>query len=211
VFKVQPDGSGFTVLKWFTNSVEGTWPFAGVTLSDGVLYGTTWSGGSANFGTVFKVSTDGTGFTVLRHFGTLPDYGGNPRAALTVSGGVLYGTESMGMFKMNTDGSGYTGLKQLVALGDWPSPKSEAGLTLLGGVIYGTARYGGSSSRGAVFKVNTDGTGYAVLKEFTGSDWASPEADLVLSGETLYGTTSAGGSLGLGTVFKLELCPYPSR
>ena len=28
VFKIQPDGTGFTVLKWFTNSVEGTNPVA---------------------------------------------------------------------------------------------------------------------------------------------------------------------------------------
>ena len=37
VFKVQPDGSGFTVLKWFTNSLEGGWPGGRLTLSDGVL------------------------------------------------------------------------------------------------------------------------------------------------------------------------------
>ena len=30
VFKIQPDGSGFAVLKWFTNSVEGQSPFAGL-------------------------------------------------------------------------------------------------------------------------------------------------------------------------------------
>ena|SRR5438046_10663174 len=41
VFKVEPNGSGFTVLKWFTNSVEGVLPLAGLTLSGTVLYGTT--------------------------------------------------------------------------------------------------------------------------------------------------------------------------
>ena len=61
VFKVHPDGSGFTVLKWFTNNLEGANPYAGLTLSGSTLYGTTYSGGSSNRGTAFKVNTDGTG------------------------------------------------------------------------------------------------------------------------------------------------------
>ena len=32
MFKVQPDGSGFAVLKWFTYTVEGTTPVAGLAL-----------------------------------------------------------------------------------------------------------------------------------------------------------------------------------
>jgi uncharacterized repeat protein (TIGR03803 family) len=55
VFKMSPDGSGFTVLEWFTNSVEGAGPCAGLTLSSNVLYGTTSSGGSWNQGTLFKI------------------------------------------------------------------------------------------------------------------------------------------------------------
>jgi len=57
IFKTKPDGSGFTVLKWFTNSIEGANPIAGLALSGGVLYGTTSAGGSSNLGTVFKIST----------------------------------------------------------------------------------------------------------------------------------------------------------
>src|SRR5258708_36487135 len=68
VFKMQPDGSGFTVLKWFTNSIEGTNPYPGLAVSGSVLYGTTAHGGISNYGTVFKVSTDGTGYNVLKHF-----------------------------------------------------------------------------------------------------------------------------------------------
>src|SRR6266487_4355947 len=47
VFKVQPDGSGFTVLKLFTaDSMDGANPF-GVVLTGSVLYGTTLSGGTS--------------------------------------------------------------------------------------------------------------------------------------------------------------------
>jgi uncharacterized repeat protein (TIGR03803 family) len=55
-----------------------------------------------------------------------------------------------------------------------------------------------------VFKVNTDGSGYVVLKNFTGSDGSKPQAALTLSGNTLYGTTVEGGSSGAGTMFKVN-------
>jgi len=53
--------------------------------------------------------------------------------------------------------------------------------------------------------VNTDGSGYAVLKSFTGSDGASPRAGLVLAGSTLYGTTLFGGDFNHGVVFNLSI------
>ena len=57
---------------------------------------------------------------------------------------------------------------------------------------------------GVVFKVNTDGSGYTVLKNFTGSDGSSPQAGLVLAGSTLYGTTYWGGNSNNGAVFRVN-------
>jgi uncharacterized repeat protein (TIGR03803 family) len=96
------------------------------------------------------------------------------------------------------------------------SPKAgdaTSGLVLHNNTLYGTTYNGGTSSNGTVFKVNTDGSGYTVLKNFsalssnypyTNGDGAWPSASLVLSGNTLYGTTQNGGSLGGGAVFKLN-------
>jgi uncharacterized repeat protein (TIGR03803 family) len=73
----------------------------------------------------------------------------------------------------------------------------EAGLILSGNTLYGTAYNGGSADAGTVFKVNTDGTGFATLYSFTnGSDGANPQAGLILSGTTLYGTAQYGGTNG---------------
>jgi uncharacterized repeat protein (TIGR03803 family) len=56
-----------------------------------------------------------------------------------------------------------------------------------------------------VFKVNTDGTGFAILHNFISrSDGANPQAGLILSGNTLYGTGSSGGTWGNGTVFQVN-------
>src|SRR5207247_5521537 len=139
------------VLENVTGS-DGYFPSAGLALSGSTLYGTTVGGGSSGSGTVFKVNTDGTGFSVVKSF-TGWD-GANPQAALVLSDSTLYGTTYSG------GGSGYPD-----TLGN-----------------------------GTVFKVNTDGTGYIVLKNFMGDDGAYPSARLVLSGSTLYGTTDQGGS-----------------
>lgn len=209
LFKVQPDGSAFTVLKLFTNSFEGAQPSGDLTLSGNVLYGTTLNGGSSSNGTVFKINTDGTGYTVLKSFGNFPD-GANPSGGLSLSGSALYGTTSRGgssrngtVFKLTTDGTGYTLLKDFTNSLDGGPPNE--GLALSGNVVYGTAINGGNFGYGTVFQINTDGTGYTVLKSFANSaDGRSPYAGPTLSGGMLYGTTSGGG-FGPGTVFKLDL------
>jgi uncharacterized delta-60 repeat protein len=105
------------------------------------------------------------------------------------------------VFSVNTDGTGFTNLYNFTGGSDGANP--YAGLVLSGTTLYGTTEYGGNYGNGTVFSVNTDGTGFAVLKEFSGSDGANPVAALVLSGTTLYGTTEYGGNDGFGTVFSV--------
>jgi len=184
-------------------------------LSSNTLYGTTYHGGGQQGGTVFKVSTGGSGFTFLHTFTGGSDESG-PAAGLILSGNTLYGTVDGGrgstvgslgtVFKVNTDGAGFATLHSFTGGvgGEWP----EGGLILSGNTLYGTTESGGASGKGMVFKVGTDGTGFAGLYSFTGgNDGANPQAGLVLSGNTLYGTTQNGGSSGQGTVFSLALAP----
>jgi uncharacterized repeat protein (TIGR03803 family) len=56
---------------------------------------------------------------------------------------------------------------------------------------------------GTVFKIQTDGTGFAVLKNFPGGDESYPWAGVALEGPTLYGTTSGWATDNRGTVFKI--------
>src|SRR6266853_1711896 len=44
----------------------------------------------------------------------------------------------------------------------------QAGLFLSGNMLYGTTTYGGSTSNGTVFAVNTAGTSFTNLYNFTG-------------------------------------------
>ena len=100
VFAVNTDGTGFTNLHNFTSHNDGANPQGDLILSGNTLIGTTFKGGVANYGTVFAVNTDGTGFTNLHSFSTVTS-GTNSdgrylRAGLVLKGNTLYGTASVG-------------------------------------------------------------------------------------------------------------------
>jgi uncharacterized repeat protein (TIGR03803 family) len=202
---------------YYTNS-DGARPLDALILMGNTLYGTTAYGGSSNSGTVFAVNTDGTGFTNLHVFAGYPREGANPQAGLALSGGTLYGTTLNGgsegygtVFAVHTDGTGFTNLHNFSA--DFPYPYTNqdganpwGGLLFAGSRLYGTAEFGGTNTRGTVFALNTDGTGFTNLHNFAGSpdEGAVPQGGLVLSGTTLYGTTADGGSSNDGTVFAIN-------
>jgi uncharacterized repeat protein (TIGR03803 family) len=103
VFKLAADGSGFAVLRSFTDG-DGAHPSGGL-IADGagILFGTTENGGASacrvddlGCGVVFKLAPDGTGFSTLHAFA-----GGNdgrlPLSDLIAdSAGNLYGTTFLG-------------------------------------------------------------------------------------------------------------------
>src|SRR5208282_3959382 len=99
VFALNPDGTGFRTLHGFTanpygTNSDGAWPCPGLILSGNTLYGTATAGGSSGNGTVFAISTDGTGFTTLYSFTSGSD-GANP-GGLLLSGNTLYGAAGSG-------------------------------------------------------------------------------------------------------------------
>jgi uncharacterized repeat protein (TIGR03803 family) len=60
----------FKTLHSLDGASDGNWPNGDLVFSGGTLYGTTWGGGTSDYGTVFKLNTDGTGFTTLHRFTT---------------------------------------------------------------------------------------------------------------------------------------------
>jgi uncharacterized repeat protein (TIGR03803 family) len=69
VFKVNPDGTGYGILVDFAGNSQDSPRGPLLQASDGALYGTTWRGGKADGGTLFRMNSDGTGYEVLRNFG----------------------------------------------------------------------------------------------------------------------------------------------
>jgi uncharacterized repeat protein (TIGR03803 family) len=218
VFAVYTNGTGYTNLHTFTGTSDGANPLAGLVLSGGMLYGTAYRGGTNNVGTIFAAHADGTGYTNLHTFTGSSD-GANPQAGLVLSGNTLYGTTGYGgtwgkgaVFAVNADGTGFTNIHSFAYLASSPTntegANPQASLVLSGNVLYGATVNGGSGGKGTLFAVNTDGTGFTTLYNFTGgNDGANPQAALVLSGNSLYGTANAGGASGNGTVFSLSFLP----
>jgi uncharacterized repeat protein (TIGR03803 family) len=87
VFSITPSGTE-TVIHSFSGS-DGSEPFAALKNVDGVLYGTTASGGANNYGTVFSISKTGTE-TVVRSFAK--GDGVKPFAGVIAIDHTLYGT-----------------------------------------------------------------------------------------------------------------------
>lgn len=219
VFKISTDGSE-TVLHAFSGTNDGFQPLAGVMMdSAGNLYGTTDAGGMGGyeFGTVFKISTDGT--TSILHSFTGID-GGNPKAALIMdNAGNLYGTTDSGgsgtvfnsgeVFEISPAGT----LSVLhYFIGGIESDLTDAGYPLAGlimdsaGNLYGTTSKGGANNLGTVFMISSGGT-ETILHSFVGAatDGNEPVAGLIMDNAgNLYGTTAVGGANDAGVVFKID-------
>jgi uncharacterized repeat protein (TIGR03803 family) len=101
IFAINTNGMGFKKLYSFSSFGEGgpnndgATPLAGLILSNNILYGTAYNGGLNGGGTVFAISTNGTGFTNLYSFTGGGD-GFRPSAALILSSNTLYGTAALG-------------------------------------------------------------------------------------------------------------------
>ncbi|HVU21404.1 MAG TPA: choice-of-anchor tandem repeat GloVer-containing protein [Rhizomicrobium sp.] len=212
----------YSVLWTFTGGNDGGVPSGSLSMdSAGNLYGTTMQGGTGVVGTVFELSPPTSGKqwteTVLYNF-TGNNDGGQPMGnVLLGADGNIYGT---------TDGYGEYNYGIVYRLTP-PQSGSEWNLSVLhafqggsdgevprdgliqgpDGTLYGTTA-GFSNSRGNVFKLNPDGSGYEVIytiaggQGFTGNGpWST-----VSMGDDgkLYGTTFAAGESALGEVFQLR-------
>ncbi|HVM62413.1 MAG TPA: choice-of-anchor tandem repeat GloVer-containing protein [Verrucomicrobiae bacterium] len=217
LFHINTDGSGYTNLHSFAGPPnDGANPVGDLTLVGSTLYGMTSGGGSQNTGTVFRINTDGSGYTNLHSFGSVANDGNQPFGSFTLNGTTLYGMTSGGgssgsgtVFRINTDGSGYTNLHSFGSVANDGSQPCRS-LMLAGSILYGMTFSGGSQNSGTVFLINTDGSGCTNLHSFGSvpDDGANPVGGVTLVGSTLYGTAYRGGVSNLGAIFSLTL-PAP--
>jgi uncharacterized repeat protein (TIGR03803 family) len=164
VFKLSKTGKE-TVLYSFKGGADGATPAAAGVMQDakGNLYGTTYSGGTSNMGTVFKLDTAGKE-TVLYSFSGGTD-GRHPYAGVIQdSKGNLYGTTNTGgvsgvgtVFKLSKTGK-ETVLYSFTGMVDGALPYAVV-VQDAKGKLYGTALVGGNVSCdngtgcGVVFKL----------------------------------------------------------
>ncbi len=221
IYKVTPQGA-MTILHNFGDGTvpnDGRLPGALVKGSDGNFYGTTQSGGTANNGTVFMLSSDGTTVKILHSFsdGSVPNDGIEPvvNAGLVQgSDGNFYGVTQFGglagdgtIFKITPQGA----VTILHGIGDGSVNDEGAMSTSLiqgtDGNFYGTTEFGGTYGDGTIFKMTPRGA-VTILHSFgdgsLADDGINPLAPLVQGSDgNFYGTTYSGTSMYGGNFFQM--------
>jgi uncharacterized repeat protein (TIGR03803 family) len=168
IFKISRSGHETVLHSFVGGEHDGAFPRGGLVDVNGVLYGTTTSGGLeackgcavANyFGTIFEITTAGKE-KLLYRFQGYPNDGADPQGDLLNVNGALYGVTETGgaacgvtlgcgtIFSVTPSGT-ETVLHSFVAKGDGSLPL--AGLIEVGGTLYGTASSGGLYNSGTVF------------------------------------------------------------
>jgi uncharacterized repeat protein (TIGR03803 family) len=200
----------FTTLAHF-NQTNGYDPVAAMIQGlDGDLYGTTVSGGVAERGTFFKISTGGV-LTTLYSFCSLANCadGEYPHPVLVQDqSGNFWGTTEDGPFPYSFGTVFKATPAGILTTVHWfngtDGEQPQAGLTIgSDGNFYGTTSAGGANNGGTVFKITPTGA-FTTLHNFNFSDGNYPLAALVQAANgAFYGTTLYSGQNGGGTVFKI--------
>jgi uncharacterized repeat protein (TIGR03803 family) len=167
VYELSPSNGGWalTTLYGFSGN-DGNQPYGGVTFDNaGHLYGTTYWGGSYNYGVVFELTPNPNGswmYTSLYDFTGGGNGVGGPVATLAWdAAGNLYGTTQKdgaygagNVFKLAPSNGGwvYTDLYDFTGGNDGAFPYSKLVLDVNGN-LYGTTYQGGTYNQGVVWQI----------------------------------------------------------
>ncbi len=130
IYRISPSGTYSNLYSFIGFPTDGAQPFAAPVLgSDGNFYGTTFAGGTANSGIVFRISPSGS-YSNLHSFGSRPNDGLEPFAGLVQgSDGNFYGTTEFG--GTNNFGTIFKLIFPLGSLANQISAITKAGTNIL--------------------------------------------------------------------------------
>jgi uncharacterized repeat protein (TIGR03803 family) len=219
-FELSPGGSGWTfiLLHAFRGEKDGGEVAGGLTMdSAGDLYGTTLSGGSKGYGTVFRLTNSGSGWKLktLHAFGYNADGAGPKGTLVLASNTMIYGItgwgglENAGVFySLSLNGKGKWKEKMLYSFKGVRNQPQMTGLTAdKKGRPYGVIDTGNRH----VFRFARNQNGKWTKKDiytFRGGGNGSPSGNVLIDqAGNVYGLASGGGGKSEGSLYKLT--PQP--
>jgi len=199
IFKIQPEGTGYEQI--FDLGGDGA-SDGGMAISDeGIIYGSTFSGGSFGSGVIYSINHDGTEYKKLHEFTWGLSMTNFPATVVVGSDDMLYGTNHLGstsygcIYAVAKDGTGFKEVLNFNSVG----MQSPAGLFQgQDGRLYGLSR-GSSSSAPQLYRVNTDGSGFESIHTFS-SDEGPGYSIYQGTNERIYGTLTKDD----GSIFSCE-------
>lgn len=218
VFRIGKDGSDYQIISGFNfgGAAFPRQPIGGVVEGgDGLLYGVTELGGSANAGAFYGLEKNGSNQVLLASFGVTAGAPANPEGTLLpgLEGLLFYGTSYAGgvsnrgaIFRVSTASGAVTRLYSAGADASHPVEPRSALISLPSGRLAGTSRLGGANNQGVVFDLTSDGGDLQVRHGFTGSDGDGARSRsplLAVPGGVVYGVTFGGGHNDQGVIFRM--------
>ncbi|MDW3208462.1 MAG: MBG domain-containing protein [Reichenbachiella sp.] len=178
-------------------------PWGSLIVADGYFWGTAAEGGVSDTGVVFKINTNGTGYTIV-----LDEELDTPGAEIISVDGKIYGYATGGahdygiIFRVDHDGQNFESIHDFNGLdGQLPDGK----MTYDGSKLWGVCEYsvsaatGSTSDTGLIFTINTDGSAYTVRQRIS----RRPNGTLLLYNNRLWGTSWGGGDNLWGSIFSI--------
>ncbi len=161
-YKIKNDGTEFDTLHYFDSMENGKFPVSNLVMADDTIFGTTREGGIYNYGTVYKISNDGSGFEIAGSY--IPDdqydYSGCDLNHLVLADTCLYaidfsgGITNKGALSSLSYASGLTKIIEFKNDNDGLYPGE---FVIYDNIVYGITQYGGEYGKGVIYKYNLGG------------------------------------------------------
>ena len=204
-------GTDTYTTKYFFDDINGKWPFGNLLqASNGFLFGMTKTGGTNDYGVIFKYNLLSETYIKIFDF----DYTNGRRpvgSLMQASDGMLYGMTAYGgasnrgiIFSYNVQNNSFSKLHDFVS-----SVGREPWGSLIeasDGKLYGMTSGGGLNNDGTIFQFDPITNVYIKIHDFDNINGKYPHGTLLeLPDGMLYGYTEEGGSYGYGVIFQYNL------
>lgn len=179
---------------------------------NGKLYGTTITGGTYNFGTIFEYDPATNIYTKKFDFGSsVAATGGSPRGSLLLYNNKFYGLAAdFGvnfagiLFEWDPATNVFTKKFDFTGTGAYPGNNPQNSLRFMNGKMYGTTAQGGASNLGTVFEWDPVTNTSRLLLELNNTNGWGFYNNVTPYNNKLYVASHQGGTSGYGALYMID-------